>query len=435
MKSILVAIIIGLIFFWTNSDDVRLKALRLRKGSIFLGGGCFLIAIISILTDATFLTQPEASFLGVLGILLLISAAVAPRSVLVEKESSLFLLQFAALLIFWFSHNRWVVLGGLCFCIIIQYWELRSDALKGTHDDRRFVRARSYGMYQILTVTGFFLYTVFQGKSNWVGLTGLFIASFASVGIFPLHSWAVPFIASPRRKIFSTILTIALGLAILVKYMLPALGDHETLRVILRCCGGGGLLYFALLLFGENRLKRIGAYLYLAHACGQAIVISTLFTNDQMMLGFEMGNVLLSLTGLLVATSVLASRFGVEGVRSQTGLSQLYPEVGFCFLLCTLSLVGFPGTLGFYGEEILVESMHGNILLLLCGLIAIGLNGYSCFRIFGNVFGGVHRGGRIETEGKGLLLREQFAISSVVFLVVLNGLAPVGLAIIGKLTT
>jgi formate hydrogenlyase subunit 3/multisubunit Na+/H+ antiporter MnhD subunit len=110
-------------------------------------------------------------------------------------------------------------------------------------------------------------------------------------------------------------------------------------------------------------------------------------------------------------------------VHSPTGLGPLFPELAVCYLICVLSLVGFPGTLGFIEEEVMlgqgVEHHRG-----LVGIIAIALtlNGFSSFRLFARIFYGQPFEGRdIETR---LSVRERLVIVAVLAALVINGLAP-----------
>lgn len=94
-------------------------------------------------------------------------------------------------------------------------------------------------------------------------------------------------------------------------------------------------------------------------------------------------NVLLAAAGLVMSLSILTSRFGLSGVTTPSGLAGAFPEVGVCVLMCTLSLVGFPGTVGFISEELFFKgSIEFRAGILPVVVLSIALNGYSCFRLF-----------------------------------------------------
>ena len=134
-------------------------------------------------------------------------------------------------------------------------------------------------------------------------------------------------------------------------------------------------------------------------------------------------NVLLATLGLLGVCAVLTSRFGARGVKTPTGLGAFFPELAVCYLICVLSLVGFPGTLGFIEEEVMMgEGVgHHNVLVSLFA-VTLTLNGFSSFRLFARVFYGQPLFGRGPETA--LLTRERCVIYCIIFLIVLNGLAP-----------
>jgi NADH-quinone oxidoreductase subunit M len=134
-------------------------------------------------------------------------------------------------------------------------------------------------------------------------------------------------------------------------------------------------------------------------------------------------NVAIAVLGLMGVCSLLTSRFGVRGVLSPTGLGPLFPELAVCYLICVLSLVGFPGTLGFIEEEVMlgqgVEHHRGMVGII---AIALTLNGFSSFRLFARIFYGQPFDGR-DAETR-LTLRERGVILVVLAALIVNGLAP-----------
>jgi NADH-quinone oxidoreductase subunit M len=63
--------------------------------------------------------------------------------------------------------------------------------------------------------------------------------------------------------------------------------------------------------------------------------------------------------------------------------------MGISFLVCVLSLVGFPGTLGFISSEVMLHHFAESTWpVAACFVVTLALNGYSSFRIFGESFYG-----------------------------------------------
>jgi NADH-quinone oxidoreductase subunit M len=204
---------------------------------------------------------------------------------------------------------------------------------------------------------------------------------------------------------------------------MPIVAEYQADSQLFLFVPVAGLVYAALLFFGERRLKRIPGYLYLSHVSLMAICVTGLGHIGIGVSLLDAVNVLIAALGLLGVCSLLTSRFGVRGVLSPTGLGPLFPELAVCYLICVLSLVGFPGTLGFIEEEVMlgqgVEHHRG-----LVGIIAIALtlNGFSSFRLFARIFYGQPFEGR-DTEIK-LSVRERVVIVAVLAALVINGLAP-----------
>lgn len=209
------------------------------------------------------------------------------------------------------------------------------------------------------------------------------------MGLFPFHGWVVSFLGTPRSTIFLPIITIETGLLFFFRVYAPIVSEHFSGSMLLLILPVAGLLYAAVLFFGERRLKRIPGYLYLSH-----VSLMALSADDFGPLGITTSllngvNVLIAILGLLGVCALLTARFGVRGVMTPSGLGSRFPELAVCYLVCVLSLVGFPGTLGFIQEEIMLgEGLEHHALLI--GVIAgaLTLNGFSGFRLFARIFYG-----------------------------------------------
>jgi NADH-quinone oxidoreductase subunit M len=233
----------------------------------------------------------------------------------------------------------------------------------------------------------------------------------------------VSFLGTPRSTIFLPIITIETGLLFFFRVYAPIVSEHFSGSMLLLILPVAGLLYAAVLFFGERRLKRIPGYLYLSHVSLMApsaddfgpLGITTSLLNGV--------NVLIANLGLSGVCALLTARFGVRGVMTPSGLGSRFPELAVCYLVCVLSLVGFPGTLGFIQEEIMLgEGLEHHALLI--GVIAgaLTLNGFSGFRLFARIFYGQPFEGRdIEI---GLSLRAHGVLLLILALIIANGIAP-----------
>lgn len=384
----------------------------------------------------------QAHFEGVhlasaISILLFIAASLfAPTAPIVSvRLSRVFFLQGALLALF---HTQDVVLlESLAIGLIVLFmFAVRHHAHSLPEDERGELRTVAFTVYQSLAIVLLSVSLGLRGL-DYAGLVpasrmlvsldlgALAVASAIVVGLFPFHSWVVPFLGAPRSTVYLPLIFIQLGFILFFRFYMPIVAEYQSqtndhLFLILPVAG---LVYAALLFFGERRLKRIPGYLYLSHVCLMAVCVTGLGHIGIGVSLLDATNVLIAALGLLGVCSLLTSRFGVRGVITPTGLGPLFPELAVCYLICVLSLVGFPGTLGFIEEEVMlgqgVEHHRG-----LVGVIAIALtlNGFSSFRLFARVFYGQPFEGR-DTETR-LSLRERLVIVAVLAALVINGLAP-----------
>lgn len=328
---------------------------------------------------------------------------------------------------------EWFLLIGILITLGFIF-SVRDDCKRLTDDERRFLRARSFLVYQSLALVAMSMglglrileaaeivsYTKVLGS---IDLVCLCVASAISMGMFPFHGWILPFLGSPRATVFLPMLCIQTGLLFFFRVYAPIVStysDHSLLFVGIPVVG---LLYSALLFFGESRLKRIPGNLYLNHVCLMSITVVGLDATSYTAAILDSVNTVVATLGLIGLCALLTSRFGVRGVISPTGLGSFFPEIAVCYLICVLSLVSFPGTLGFIEEEVLLGQAvgHQNFLVAVIA-IALTLNGFSSFRLFARVFMGQPLLGQ-DTE-TGLFLRERVIIYAILAVIVMNGLAP-----------
>lgn len=311
---------------------------------------------------------------------------------------------------------------------------MRSDCRHLTDDERRFLRARSFSLYQSIALVCMSVslgLRIFDGAHilphsavlGSVDLVCLCVASAISIGMFPFHGWVLPFLGSPRSTVFLPMLCIQTGLLFFFRVYAPIVSTYSHHSPIFVGIPVVGLLYSALLFFGESRLKRIPGNLYLNHVCLMAITVVGLDATSYTAAILDGVNTMVATLGLMGLCALLTSRFGVRGVISPTGLGSFFPEIAVCYLICVLSLVSFPGTLGFIEEEVLLGQAVGHQNLLVAVIaIALTLNGFSSFRLFARVFMGQPLLGQ-DTE-TGLLGRERVIIYAIVAVIIVNGLAP-----------
>lgn len=327
-----------------------------------------------------------------------------------------------------------LVINGLVAGLVI------NESIGSSVDSRNRERNDTYLVFRLLSITFLCLFSLSRGMSytlhgslahppagvmNMLSGAFLSLSLFSLLGLFPFHSWFPLFLGSPRLNLFIPLTTISMGVAFFERFfvrLFPSMpSDIGLLTTIL---GAIGLIYGALLLFGEHRLKRIVGYVVMSHL-GLMVLVGTSGSEVAASLPVQVDsvNLLFAAGGLVVVLAILSSRFGLAGVTSASGLASAYPELGICFLVCALSLVGFPGTLGFVSEELLFHGRFAYRAQLLPIIVtALALNGYSCFRLFARSFFGTPS--FPDATALPLATRERISLLVIPAFIVLDGLFP-----------
>ncbi len=301
-------------------------------------------------------------------------------------------------------------------------------------DERAELRSRAFTLYQMSAISALLVSLVLRLLDGmgvvhitpwlwWADLCILGLAAAIVVGHFPYHGWVLPFLSAPRSSIFLPMLCVETSLLFFFRIFAPLVVQHDFVTDALLPFPVVGLLYASLLFFSEQRLKRIPGCLYLSHvslmALG-ALGLGQLGVAASMLDGI---NVLIAVVGLIAVCASLTSRFGIRGVWAPTGLGVMFPELAVCYLICVLSLVGFPGTLGFIEEELLLgHGIDRHKFLVSATVVALTLNGFTSFRLFARAFYGQPFYAR--DPATALLLRERVMMIVIIALIVVNGVAP-----------
>jgi NADH:ubiquinone oxidoreductase subunit 4 (subunit M) len=310
--------------------------------------------------------------------------------------------------------------------------EAHTRSLK--EDERGELRTAAFRRYQgvaLLSISISIFLRIGEGLQlvpashalEMIDIALLCLASAIVAGLFPFHAWVVPFLGAPRSTVFLPLLCIEMGMIFFLRIYAPVVSQYYRESSFFIWLPAVGLVYAALLFFGERRLKRIPAYLYLSH-----ISLMSLSSIGFGQMGVTVSlldavNVLVAILGLMGVCALLTSRFGVRGVLAPSGLGALFPELAVCYLVCVLSLVGFPGTLGFINEEVMLgQGLEHHSLMVALIAVALTLNGFSSFRLFARIFYGQPFGGRDPETA--LLVRERVVIFLILALIVVNGMAP-----------
>lgn len=258
------------------------------------------------------------------------------------------------------------------------------------------------------------------------GMWLIVIAALVRKGIVPFHAW-VPEVFDHGR-LGPAILFSApqVGAYVTVVLIVPR-ASPDMLRVI-ALLALGTAVYGAALALAQTSARRACGYLFMSQS---ALVMAGL---DCTSAGALTGGLLvwlsagLAFAGLARCVLVLEARRGRLDLRTYHGGYQRMPVLAISFLTMGLACTGFPGTLGFVGQELLVGGAVGAFPVMGFGVvIASALTGLAVVRMYFSLFCGrpdphAHSGLNL-----GLTRRETWTFIGLVVLLVGLGVAPRGL--------
>jgi NADH-quinone oxidoreductase subunit M len=352
----------------------------------------------------------------------LLTVAVTPRAALdrggLRRTALATLITFAS-----FLTESAVVLLILSAASV---WTFLSALSDPAHRNQRRIVSVYLGVSTLILAAGVALLigpgvenTTIETAAMWL----IAIAALVRKGIVPFHAW-VPEVFDRGR----------LGPAILVSA--PQLGAYMTAVLIVPRASPGLLRVIALLALGT---AVYGAALALVQvsarrACGYLFVSQSALV----MAGLDCSSVSALAGGLLVWLSaglafaglarcvlVLEARRGRLDLTTYHGGYERMPLLAISFLFMGLACTGFPGTLGFVGQELLV---HGAVdafpVMGFAVVIASALTGLAVLRMYFSLFCGrpdvvFHSGMRLA-----LAKREAWMFVALVIVLVAFGIFP-----------
>jgi NADH-quinone oxidoreductase subunit M len=239
-------------------------------------------------------------------------------------------------------------------------------------------------------------------------------------GIFPLHCWMTDLF---EHATFGTaLLTVT-----------PIAGAYAALRLVFPIAPvwvlyGIGLLslftafYAAGMALIQREARRFFCYLFLSHS---ALVFAGLETATTIGLTGALCvwlSVSLSLAGFGLTLRALEARRGRLGLTEFHGVYDHAPALAVCFLLTGLASVGFPGTFGFVGTELLIDgAVQAYPYLGVAVAIVAALNGIAVLRAYFLLFTGTRHVSSVPLQ---IGPRERFAVLTLAALILGGGLFP-----------
>lgn len=308
-----------------------------------------------------------------------------------------------------------VVLGVLWLAGIVL---LEQELRRATAGSMRGVRA--YLWSSVLLLGAGLAARRFPGSPPELSSGLLLLSVLIRKGIVPLHSWMpVLFARAP--------------LPAAVLFTMPQVGTYVAARWIAPSAPGSVLavlgaaslftaVYAAGIALVQSDGRRAVGWLFMSQS---ALVLAGLECTSAVGLGGGLClwiSSSLALAGLAMTMAVLQARRGHVSLARHAGGYQNTPMLATTFVLLGLCSVGFPGTLGFVGAELLIDgSVEAHPHVGVATVVAGVLNGISVVRMFFLLFCGARAPERPELR---LRSREHAAFLLLVGVLVVGGVQP-----------
>jgi NADH-quinone oxidoreductase subunit M len=305
-------------------------------------------------------------------------------------------------------------------------WTFLSALSGAAHRDQRRVVAAYLGASTLLFGAGVVLLIgpgVDRPALNTLGLWLIVLAALVRKGIVPFHAW-VPEVFDQGR-LGPAILFSApqVGAYITVVLIVPR-ASPEMLRIV-AVLALGTAVYGAALALVQTSARRACGYLFMSQS---ALVMAGLDCTSVSALA---GGLLvwlsagLAFAGLARTVLVLEARRGRLDLTTYHGGYERMPLLAVSFLAMGLACTGFPGTLGFVGQELLVDGAVDVFPVMgFAIVVASALTGLAVMRMYFSLFCGRHSPPTAPGLRLGLTRREAWTFVALVIALVGLGMAP-----------
>jgi NADH-quinone oxidoreductase subunit M len=276
------------------------------------------------------------------------------------------------------------------------------------------------GLFIALLVAG-------QAVHSWAGpeYAGLAAAMLIAAvlvrsGIFPLHVWMVDLFDHATFGTALLSVTPMVGAYAAVRLVLPIAPDWALRSVALLSIFTA--VYAAGMALVQRDARSFFCCLFLSHA---SLVLVGLETATAVGLTGALSvwlSVGLALSGFGLTLRSIEARVGRVSLTQHHGLYEHTPMLAAFFMLTGLASVGFPGTFGFVGTELLIDGVVE--LYPLAGALAViagAVNGIAIVQAYLRVFTGTRHFASISL---GCRLPERVAVLLLTVLILGGGLFP-----------
>ena len=310
----------------------------------------------------------------------------------------------------------WMIIALLALATVPPWIELRARQQKTR------VYMLHMGLFMALLCAGQTLVPAHASAASPPVITGCLLTAAALLrsGVFPLHLWMTDLF---EKATFGTALL----------FVTPMTGAYAVMRLVLPIAPAWALqsiamvslftaVYAAGMALVQHDARRFFCYLFLSHSSLVLVgleLVTPIGLTGALCVWLSVG---ISLLGFGLTLRGVEARTGRLSLDSFHGLYEHTPILAGLFLLTGLASIGFPGTVGFVGTELLIEGAIAVYPLVgFAVVLAAALNGIAVLLAYFHVFTGTRRTSSISLNCRPA---ERFTILILTALILGGGLYP-----------
>ncbi len=258
----------------------------------------------------------------------------------------------------------------------------------------------------------------------WIML-GFFVAFAVKLPAVPIHNW-LPDAHTEAPTAGSLILAALLlktGAYGLIRFVVPLFPEASATMVPWALwLGVFGIIYGAILAFGQTDLKRLVAYTSVSH---MGFVLIGIYSWNQLSLQGTVMQMIchgISTGSLFMIVGMLYDRIHTRDVTKMGGLWRAAPRLGGVAMIFAMASLGLPGTGNFIGEFLVIfGAFPVNVAVTVVALIGIVAATVYSLRIIQTTF---HGPATMDFEIADMNSREMLMMTPMILIIVWLGLWP-----------
>ncbi len=374
------------------------------------------IIVLMLQKDIFVIDELSAPLLPLTSLLFLLTIVATLRTKVSRFSFSLTLLSESITLATLSCTDPWVIISLLSIAIIPPWLELRSRGCSTR------IYSLHMGLYVALLLGGWTMIELSPSTTSkpLIASAMLTMAALLRAGVVPVHSWLTDLFEHA-----------SFGSALL--FVTPMTGAYAVMRLVLPVAPSWAMqsiailslitaVYAAGMSLVQTDARRWFCYLLLSHSSLVLVgleIVTPIGLTGALCVWLSVG---LSLGGLGLTLRAVESRIGRVSLDQFQGLYDHMPLLASLFLLTGLSSIGFPGTIGFVGMELLVEgTVEIYPLVGIALVLTAALNGISILRAWFRMFTGTRHIATISLKARS---GERFSATVLSLLVLEGGIWP-----------